>query len=93
VAGVLVVVLAGAGAGGYVLLDDQMCSSSVTTAAKAVTTATVSRTNLVNTEQDDGSLGYDDQQTLRSGVRGVLTGLPDEGATARRRSFRVRGST
>src|SRR5262245_26670797 len=84
VAGLLVVVLAGAGAGGYVLLDDRSSGSDATTAAKAVTTAAVSRTNLVDTEQDDGALGYDDQQTLRSGVRGVLTALPAEGATVSR---------
>ena len=83
-AGVLVLVLGGAGAGGYALVADRSSSSSATSAAKAVTTATVSRANLVDTEQDDGSLGYDDQQTLRSGVRGVLTALPDEGATVSR---------
>jgi peptidoglycan hydrolase-like protein with peptidoglycan-binding domain len=81
-AGVLVVVLAGAGAGGYALLADR--SSSLDATAKAVTTAAVSRTSLVDTEQEDGSLGYDDQQTLRAGVRGVLTALPDEGATVTR---------
>jgi peptidoglycan hydrolase-like protein with peptidoglycan-binding domain len=84
VVGVLVMVLAGAGAGGYVLLADRPSSTDATTAAKAVTTATVTRANLVDTEQEDGSLGYDDQQTLRSGVQGVLTSLPDEGATVRR---------
>jgi peptidoglycan hydrolase-like protein with peptidoglycan-binding domain len=84
VAGVLVLVLVGGGAGGYVLLADQSSDSDASTVAKAVTTAAVSRANLVDTEQDDGSLGYDDQQTLRSGVRGVLTALPDEGATVSR---------
>jgi peptidoglycan hydrolase-like protein with peptidoglycan-binding domain len=84
VAGVLVLMLGGAGAGGYALVADRSSSSSATTAAKAVTTAVVSRANLVDTEQDDGSLGYDDQQTLHSGVRGVLTALPDEGATVSR---------
>jgi peptidoglycan hydrolase-like protein with peptidoglycan-binding domain len=83
-AGVLALVLGGAGAGGYVLLDDRSASSSGNTAVKAVTTAAVTRANLVDTEQDDGALGYDDQQTLRSGVRGVLTALPAEGATVRR---------
>jgi peptidoglycan hydrolase-like protein with peptidoglycan-binding domain len=84
VAGVLAAALAGAGAGGYALLDDRSATSSAATAAKPVTTAAVTRTNLVDTEQDDGSLGYDDQQPLRSGVRGVLTALPNEGATVRR---------
>jgi peptidoglycan hydrolase-like protein with peptidoglycan-binding domain len=83
VAGVLLVVLAGAGVGGYLLLADRSSSTDATT-AKAVTAAAISRTNLVDTEQEDGSLGYDDQQTLRSGVRGVLTALPDEGATVSR---------
>jgi peptidoglycan hydrolase-like protein with peptidoglycan-binding domain len=83
VAGLLVVVLAGAGAGGYALLADRP-SGSDATAVKAVTTAAVSRGNLVDTEQEDGSLGYDDQWTLRSGVRGVLTALPDEAATVAR---------
>jgi peptidoglycan hydrolase-like protein with peptidoglycan-binding domain len=84
VAGVLVLVLGGAGVGGYALVVDRSSGSSAASAAKAVTTAAVSRANLVDTEQDDGSLGYDDQRTLRSGVRGVLTALPDEGATIRR---------
>jgi peptidoglycan hydrolase-like protein with peptidoglycan-binding domain len=84
VAAVLVLALGGAGAGGYALVTDRSSSSSATSAAKAVATATVARTNLVDTEQADGALGYDDQRTLRSGVRGVLTGLPDEGATVRR---------
>jgi peptidoglycan hydrolase-like protein with peptidoglycan-binding domain len=83
VAGLLVVVVGGAGAGGYVLLDNRSPSSEAT-AVKPVTTAAVSRTSLVDTEQDDGSLGYDDPHTLRSGVRGVLTALPDEGATVGR---------
>jgi peptidoglycan hydrolase-like protein with peptidoglycan-binding domain len=84
VIGVLVIVLAGAGAGGYALLADRSSGSDVGTVAKAVTTAKVTKANLLDTEQDDGSLGYDDQQTLRSGVRGVLTSLPDEGATVGR---------
>ena len=83
VAGALVVVLAGAGAGGYALLADRP-SGLDAAAVKAVTTAAVSRINLVDTEQEDGSLGYDDQWTLRSGVRGVLTALPDEAATVSR---------
>jgi peptidoglycan hydrolase-like protein with peptidoglycan-binding domain len=81
---VLALVLAGAGAGAYAVLAGQSADSGSTTAAKAVTTAPVTRTTLVDTEQGDGSLGYDDQQTLRSGTRGVLTGLPAEGATVTR---------
>src|SRR5215472_7265523 len=84
VVSVLVVVLAGSGAGAYALLAAQSADSGGTPAAKAVTTALVTRTTLVDTEQDDGSLGYDDQQMLRCGVRGVLTGLPAEGATVTR---------
>jgi Putative peptidoglycan binding domain len=80
VVGLLVLVLGGAGAGGYVLLAGRSDGSAATSSAKAVATAAVSRTNMVDTEQQDGSLGYDDQQTLRAWERGVLTGLPDEGA-------------
>src|SRR5215831_6705372 len=76
VVGMLVIVLAGAGAGAYALLAAQPADTGGTPSAGAVTTAPVTRTTLVDTEQDDGSLGYDDQQTLRSGVRGVLTSLP-----------------
>jgi peptidoglycan hydrolase-like protein with peptidoglycan-binding domain len=80
VVGVLVL-LGGAGVGGYALLGDRSAGSDTTDSAQTVRTAVVSRTNMVDTEQEDGSLGYDDEQTLRSWARGVVTGLPDEGAT------------
>src|SRR5215475_11332149 len=64
VVSVLVVVLAGSGAGAYALLAAQSADSGGTPAAKAVTTALVTRTTLVDTEQDDGSLGYDDGLTV-----------------------------
>src|SRR5262245_14025604 len=82
--GVLVLVLGAAGVGGYVLLGGDRSAGSDAGSATAVTTAVVSRTTLVDTEQEDGALGYDDEQTLRFGVRGVLTSLPEEGATVRR---------
>src|SRR5262249_34327160 len=89
------VVLAAAGAGADAALAASGEASGGAPAAKAVTTAPVTRTTLVDTEQDDGSLGYDDQQMLRCGVRGVLTGLPAEGATVTRGHtlYRVRSPT
>src|SRR5262245_15879741 len=54
--GVLVLVLGVAGVGGYALLGDRSAGSDATT--KAVTTAVVSRATLVDTEQEDGALGY-----------------------------------
>jgi len=84
VASVLVLLLAGGGAGAYAVLSSRWSNSDSTVAVKAVTTAAVTRANLVDTEQDDGSLSYDDQQTLHAGNRGVLTALPDEGATVSR---------
>src|SRR5262245_13932079 len=95
VVSVLVIVLAGARAGAYAVLAASWEDSGGAPAAKAVTTAPVTRTTLVDTEQDDGSLGYDDQQMLRCGVRGVLTGLPAEGATVTRGHtlYRVRSPT
>jgi peptidoglycan hydrolase-like protein with peptidoglycan-binding domain len=83
-AGAAVLLLALAGTGTSALVAARSPDASGAAAAKPVTTADVTRTNLVDTEQVDGSLGYDDQQTLGAGARGVLTGLPAEGATVGR---------
>jgi peptidoglycan hydrolase-like protein with peptidoglycan-binding domain len=78
--GVLVVAVAASGTW-YAL-----SSRTTTTAAapKPTGVTTIKRQNLVQTEQDDGTLGYDDQRTLPAGGSGTVTWLPDEGRTVKR---------
>jgi peptidoglycan hydrolase-like protein with peptidoglycan-binding domain len=47
-------------------------------------TAQVTRQDLAETEEVDGTLGYGDEHTATSGLPGVITWLPDEGSTVSR---------
>jgi membrane fusion protein, multidrug efflux system len=47
-------------------------------------TAEVSRQDLVQTQQADGTLGYGDTREIASGMPGVVTWLPAEGSTVTR---------
>ncbi|GAB3989004.1 peptidoglycan-binding protein [Actinoallomurus acanthiterrae] len=48
------------------------------------TTAVVTRTDLVETDQEQGTLGFDGARTLQSSASGVLTAEPAEGTTVTR---------
>ncbi|GAA4630947.1 peptidoglycan-binding protein [Actinoallomurus vinaceus] len=48
------------------------------------TTAAVTRTELVETDQEQGTLGFDGARTLQSSASGVLTAEPAEGTTVTR---------
>jgi peptidoglycan hydrolase-like protein with peptidoglycan-binding domain len=50
----------------------------------AMTTADVTRGDLVDTESVDGTLGYADEREVRTGASGTVTWAPDEGATVKR---------
>jgi peptidoglycan hydrolase-like protein with peptidoglycan-binding domain len=50
----------------------------------STTTATVTRTDLVETDQEQGTLGFDGARTLQSSASGILTAEPAEGTTVTR---------
>jgi peptidoglycan hydrolase-like protein with peptidoglycan-binding domain len=82
VAGLVVAALA-AGAGGWAVLANRSGDGTGAAAADP-TNAPVERTTLVDRERYDGTLGYDDTQTVTAGAAGTLTALRDEGATVTR---------
>ena len=51
--------------------------------AVPTSTATIVRRDLVETESEDGTLGYDDERTAPLKAAGTITWLPEEGATVR----------
>ncbi|MGI8329966.1 peptidoglycan-binding protein [Actinomadura scrupuli] len=54
------------------------------TPSTGTTTAAVTRADLVETAQEQGTLGFDGARTLQSSASGILTAEPAEGATVTR---------
>ncbi|GAB2815035.1 hypothetical protein GCM10027176_19590 [Actinoallomurus bryophytorum] len=54
------------------------------TPSAGTTTATVTRADLVETDEEQGTLGFDGARTLQSSASGVLTAEPAEGTTVTR---------
>jgi peptidoglycan hydrolase-like protein with peptidoglycan-binding domain len=54
------------------------------TPSTGTTTATVTRADLVETDQEQGTLGFDGARTLQSSASGILTAEPAEGTTVTR---------
>jgi peptidoglycan hydrolase-like protein with peptidoglycan-binding domain len=54
------------------------------TPSTGTTTATVTRADLVETDQEQGTLGFDGARTLQSSASGILTAEPAEGTTVGR---------
>jgi peptidoglycan hydrolase-like protein with peptidoglycan-binding domain len=54
------------------------------TPSAGTTTAAVTRTDLVETDQEEGTLGFDGARTLQSSASGILTAEPAEGTTVTR---------
>src|SRR5688572_13555960 len=52
--------------------------------AVAPATAQITRADLAETQQVDGTLGYGDESLANGGLTGVITWLPAEGATVTR---------
>ncbi|MEU3187025.1 peptidoglycan-binding protein [Streptomyces sp. NPDC006923] len=89
---VALVVLAAAGGGGAVVLArDEAPKPAADTARTA--TATVTRTDLVQTQRVDGTLGYEGRYTVAGNSRSMVTWLPDVGDTLGRgdRAYSVGG--
>ena len=86
----LVVLAAGGGAVGLLGRDDDSASGA---AATRTATATVTRTDLVQTQRVDGTLGYDGRYTVAGTGRSMVTWLPDVGDTLERgdRAYAVEG--
>lgn len=86
----LVVLAAGGGAVGLLGRDDDSASGAATT---RTATATVTRTDLVQTQRVDGTLGYDGRYTVAGTGRSMVTWLPDVGDTLERgdRAYAVEG--
>ncbi len=86
---VVVVVVAGFGVAGLVIVDrasDDAPEASVPAAGErsAPNTASVVRTDLIETEQFPGTLRYRDPRTVTAGAPGVVTALAEEGETVGR---------
>jgi peptidoglycan hydrolase-like protein with peptidoglycan-binding domain len=54
------------------------------TPSTGTTTATVTRADLVETDEEQGTLGFDGARTLQSSASGILTAEPAEGTTVTR---------
>ncbi len=54
------------------------------TPSTGTTTAAVTRTDLVETDQEQGTLGFDGRRTLQAAVPGILTAEPAPGTTVTR---------
>lgn len=59
-------------------------SGASSTPSTGTTTAAVTRTDLVETDQEQGALGFDGARTLQSSASGILTAMPAEGTTVTR---------
>lgn len=81
-AGVLVVVVAGGGTAWYALHAG--ATPAHASGATPVTTAPITRGDVVDTESVDGTLGYTDTRSIAAAASGVVTWAPAEGATIRR---------
>jgi len=77
---VTILVLGAAGAGTWFITNTGNNSKTVSTQAGPAATAKVTRGNLAETQTVDGTLGYGDTFVAISGVKGVITSLPAEGA-------------
>ncbi len=76
-----VVVLAAAAAGGaWFRTATGANPGAASTANGPPATAKVTRQDLADTKRVDGTLGYGDEHTVASGLAGVVTWLPAEGA-------------
>ncbi|MCX5121993.1 peptidoglycan-binding protein [Micromonospora sp. NBC_00362] len=84
--------LAAAGAGAAILLHDKDGPAPGAAATRTATT-TVTRTDLVQTQRVDGTLGYDGHYTVAGSGRAIVTWLPDVGTTLVRgdRAYAVGG--
>ncbi|GAA3004751.1 peptidoglycan-binding protein [Streptomyces fulvorobeus] len=89
---VALVVLAAAGAAVGVLGGDD--GPAAGPGAPRTATATVTRTDLVQTQRVDGTLGYDGRYTVAGTGRSMVTWLPDVGDTLERgdRAYAVDGN-
>jgi peptidoglycan hydrolase-like protein with peptidoglycan-binding domain len=81
--GLLVAGLA-AGAGAWAVERGSQASATTASTAPATATATITRTDVVATEQDAGTLGFDQPRTVNAGLQGTITGLPEPGTVVRR---------
>ena len=80
----LAVVLAGAGAGTYYVLNRGNGSAPASTSQQPVSTATVERTDRTTTESVSGTLQYTGSHDVTCQLRGTLTWTAAEGATVTR---------
>jgi peptidoglycan hydrolase-like protein with peptidoglycan-binding domain len=71
-------------AAGAIVLGGSGHPQSAKAAAPSGPTTQVERRDLVDRDNLDGTLGYDDEGTLNAGAAGVLTRLPDPGTVITR---------
>jgi membrane fusion protein, multidrug efflux system len=82
---VAVVLITAVGGGAWYVLRNRADGDTASKAPKAPpTTAAVTRQNLAQTKQVDGTLGYGTEYLIAGGRQGVLTWLPAEGSTVSR---------
>jgi len=71
-------------AGGLWTATSKSPASASPTPSTGTTTAAVTRTDLIDTDQESGTLGFDGARTLQSAASGILTAEPAEGKTITR---------
>jgi peptidoglycan hydrolase-like protein with peptidoglycan-binding domain len=82
--GLVVVLVAVAAGGAWFLTTTRTAPRSASTASGPPATTRITRQDLADTQQVDGTLGYGDAHTAASGLSGVVTWLPADGAKVTR---------
>src|SRR5689334_7076870 len=76
--------LAAIAAGSLWTASSKPSAGASATPSTGTTTVAVTRTDLIETDQQAGTLGFDGARTLQSSASGIVTAVPAEGTTVTR---------
>ena len=76
--------LAAIAAGSLWTASSKPSAGASATPSTGTTTVAVTRTDLIETDQEAGTLGFDGARTLQSSASGIVTAVPAEGTTVTR---------
>jgi peptidoglycan hydrolase-like protein with peptidoglycan-binding domain len=76
--------LAAIAAGSLWTTSSKPSAGASATPSTGTTTVAVTRTDLIETDQEAGTLGFDGARTLQSSASGIVTAVPAEGTTITR---------
>ncbi|MFE7120058.1 peptidoglycan-binding protein [Streptomyces sp. NPDC057654] len=79
-----ILVVAGVAGGAALVIGDDGSKSTAAAGKAAVKTAAVQRTDLSDTQELGGTLGYGSEKPVKGAKKGVVTWLPASGATVTR---------